>query len=149
MDRKAFQLWSFSLRSLTRAYGHAFLKEIVLRHPLRTLKGIWAYSHPGNQIQREGDITYLIKETTGDFIQKAAEGAGDFLIGLGFCQKPIMEEGSGGCPSGRFTHDCFYLDRLNLMARPGTATVPHPACQGCTIRSSAPWPWRPGLIFTS
>jgi aminoglycoside phosphotransferase family enzyme len=46
MDRAAFlglDVWSFSVRSLSQAYGKEFLLRAVLRHPLRVLAGLWRY----------------------------------------------------------------------------------------------------------
>ncbi|HUX77601.1 MAG TPA: hypothetical protein VMY40_13295, partial [Anaerolineae bacterium] len=38
-----FSIWEFSFRSLPRLYGRIFVRDIALRHPLRTLTGLLAY----------------------------------------------------------------------------------------------------------
>jgi hypothetical protein len=61
----------------------------------------------------------------------AVAGQGDFLVALGFCQKPLPTlDDPVGCPAGRFNHDCLYLAQFDLDA-PG----PAPACRGCTVRT--------------
>lgn len=61
-DRGRFlglQIWEFSFHSLAQRYGHLFLREVVLRHPFRTLRGILEYRRFLQAGRREGDITYL------------------------------------------------------------------------------------------
>lgn len=134
MSPKWNRFWNlieFSLHSLFQAYGHMFVKHVVLRHPLRTLRGLWAYLHLGNtapaiarQLSRGGEQA---------FVQRAAGDKGRLLVGTGFCQKPSRAAGSAhDCPSGRFTHDCLYLSRLELGR--GSERPFHPACADCSIR---------------
>lgn len=44
------------------------------------------------------------------------------MMGLGFCMKPML------CPSGRFNHECQYLEGL-------PQPVMHEGCRACAIRS--------------
>ena len=114
-------LLMFCLRSLWREYGMLFIGRIVLRHPLRTLRGLRAYS--GKQRGRvwgPGDQPHAHPRP-----EIAAE-AGDAVIGLGFCLKPWDPQ----CPSGRANHDCDYFQRSRHL---DPRAIPH-ACLDCRIR---------------
>ena len=136
LDEKAFlgfKVWDFSFRSLPHRYGSAFLKEVVFRHPLRTLSGLLAYRRLVHSDRRRGDITRLFSEAEEDFQRKVAEGEGSFLVAVGFCQKPMREAGhSDECPVGRFNHRCLYLAQLDL-SHTEERSLP-PACRDCEIR---------------
>jgi hypothetical protein len=136
LDEKAFlglRVWDFSFRSLRYRYGSAFLKEIVLRHPLHTLSGLLAYRRLVHGDRRRGDMTYLFSGSEKDFQRRVAEGEGSFLVAVGFCQKPMREAGHGDeCPVGRFNHRCLYLAQLDL-SRIEERSLP-PACRDCEIR---------------
>ena len=123
MDRHAvlgFDVWDFSYRSLARPYGRLFLGSVVLRHPLRTLNGIRAYVRdrrggrpPGPALVATESVEVLREELA----------SGDWLVGIGFCQKPIDPP----CPSDRFNHRCRW------MTQPGSAEL-STACRACQIR---------------
>jgi hypothetical protein len=136
LDEKAFlgfRVWHFSFRSLPHRYGNAFLREVVFRHPLRTLSGLLAYRRLIHRDHRRGDITYLFSEAEEDFQRRVAEGEGTFLVAVGFCQKPMREAGHDDqCPVGRFNHRCLYLAQLDLP-RTEEKSLP-PACRDCEIR---------------
>ena len=136
LDEKAFlgfRLWDFSFRSLLHRYGSAFLKEVVLRHPLRTISGLLAYRRLVHGDHRRGDITYLFSEAEEDFQHRVAEGEGNFLVAVGFCQKPMRGAGHGHeCPVERFNHRCLYLAQLNL-SQPESRSIPS-ICHSCEIR---------------
>jgi len=136
LDEKAFlgfRIWDFSLKSLPHRYGKAFLKEVVFRHPLRTLSGLLAYRRLVHSGCRQGDITCLFSKAEPDFQRRVAEGEGDFLVAVGFCQKPRGGTGQGDeCPVGRFNHRCLYLEQLDLSYA-GESNLP-PACRDCEIR---------------
>jgi hypothetical protein len=137
LDRRrflGFSIWEFSLRSLPRLYGRIFLRDIVLRHPIRTLNGMLAYRRFDQGGRCEGDITYLYDGTETDLREGIVETDGDFLVALGFCQKPLGAPGLG-CPAGRFNHDCHTLasdptpgnaDRANRLPIP---------CRDCDVRA--------------
>ncbi|TEU22626.1 MAG: hypothetical protein E3J21_00160 [Anaerolineales bacterium] len=136
LDEKAFlgfRVWDFSFRSLPHRYSSAFLKEVIFRHPLRTLSGLLAYRRLIHGDRRRGDITRLFSGDEEDFQRRVAEGEGNFLIAVGFCQKPMREAGYGDeCPVGRFNHRCLYLAQLNL-SQPEGSSIPS-VCQSCEIR---------------
>jgi hypothetical protein len=135
LDEKAFlgfKVWDFSLRSLPHRYSSAFLKEVLFRHPLRTLSGLLAYRRLIQGDCKRGDITYLFSGTGEDFQRRVAEGEGRFLVAVGFCQKPMREAGHGHeCPVGRFNHRCLYLAQLDL-SQPEGRSIPS-ACRSCEI----------------
>jgi len=136
LDEKAFlgfQVWDFSFRSLPHRYSSAFLKEIVFRHPLRTLLGLLAYRRLVHGGRRGGDITHLFSGAEEDFQRRVAEGEGGFLVAAGFCQKPMRAGHGDECPVGRFNHRCLYLAQLDL-SQPEGRSIP-PVCQGCEIRA--------------
>ena len=136
LDEKAFlgfRVWDFSFRSLPHRYSRAFLKEVVFRHPLRTLSGLLAYRRLVHGDRRRGDITYLFSGAEKDFQRRVVEGEGSFLVAVAFCQKPMREAGHGDeCPVGRFNHHCLYLAQLDL-SRIEERSLP-PACRDCGIR---------------
>jgi hypothetical protein len=136
LDERAFlgfQVWDFSFKSLSHRYGSAFLKKVVFPHPLRTLLGLLAYRRLVHGDRTRGDITYLFSEAQEDFQHTVAEGEGNFLVAVGFCQKPMRGAVHGdGCPMGRFNHRCLYLSQLNLFQSEGRS-IPS-ACHSCEIR---------------
>jgi hypothetical protein len=136
LDKKAclgFRIWDFSFRSLARRYGNTFLKEVAFRHPLRTLSGLLAYRRLVSSDPTKGDVTYLFSGTGEEFQSRVARGEKDFLVAVGFCQKPMRETGHRyECPEGRFNHRCFYLAQVDL-SHTQEESLP-PACRDCEIR---------------
>ena len=136
LDEKAFlgfKIWDFSLRSLPHRYGSAFFREVVFQHPLRTLSGLLAYHRLVHGNHRRGDITYLFSGSEENFQRRVAEEERDFLVAVGFCQKPMGKAGQGDeCPAGRFNHRCLYLAQLDLSRREG-GSIPS-VCHSCEIR---------------
>jgi len=124
-------LFQFAVRSLPHAYGHVFLQHMVLRHPLRTARGLWTYWRSpvgGRAIQRSLSNT---SETT--WLAEATSAGERLLVATGFCQKPIRTgDGAHECPAGRFNHDCLYLSTLELGVARETSL--DPACAVCPIR---------------
>lgn len=118
-----FDVWDFSLRSLARRYGRIFLASVVLRHPWRTFRGLRDYRRRTRRARQEGAACVGV-----DSLDALAAGlsTGDWLVGIGFCQKPLDPP----CPSGRFNHRCW------LLAQAPGASAP-PACQACQVRELA------------
>jgi hypothetical protein len=126
MDRHAvggFDVWDFSYRSLGRPYGRMFLRDVVLRHPLRTVAAVYDYVKHRRSSRLDGAVLVNTDSTQG-FRAELADG--DWLVGIGFCQKPI----SPPCPSGRFNHKCWWLAQSE-------ATEPPSACRECQVREVA------------
>lgn len=131
LDRRAFlgfQVWEFSWRSLGQRYGHTFLRRIVLRYPLRTLRGLLAYRRFVVAGSGERPVVNLTSGGLARFVQAAAEAGDGFLVATGFCQKPMARGEREGCPAGRANHLCHYLAHLEQ------AEAFHPACAACDIR---------------
>jgi len=118
-----FQVWEFASKSLSREYGRRFLRKVVLRHPWRTLKGVFEYRQFLKTGKREGGLTHLFWEKEEDFLHQATPDE-SLLVGLGFCQKPFE------CPSGRPNHSCLYLSLLDLDQG---EEWPHPICRECKV----------------
>lgn len=115
-----FDVWEFSARSLFKPYGRLFLGSVVLRHPWRSIAGLWNYRRHVRPARRPGCAS------VGRFSREefAAELAGsEWVLGLGFCQKVLDPP----CPSGRFNHGCW------LLAHPDVGELPA-ACRQCHIR---------------
>jgi hypothetical protein len=127
-----FPIWEFSFRSLPRLYGHLFLRDIVLRHPVRTLKGILAYRRFSRPGRWEEEILHLHPGTEADLREEIlpANGGG-LLVALGFCQKPVGGPGVG-CPAGRFSHECHVLTRADFL-EVQIERLPL-SCRNCDIR---------------
>jgi hypothetical protein len=139
-------LSEFAFHSLAQAYGHYFLRRIVLRHPLHAARGFLAYA----RTTETPDLWYRLGGgREEEFAHRAAVDGERFLVATGFCQKPLpatvhTNRGStgrdnarvrsnSGCPAGRFNHQCLYLSRLDLATQ--ERNFMPPACAGCTIRA--------------
>jgi len=114
------EVWDFSVRSLVREYGRDFMKRVILRHPIRTFRGIQHYrrSKKSNPSMDSRPI-----ESTG--LQKAREARRQ-ITGVGFCLKPM----NPACISGRGNHDCLYFEKA-LYRSP--ENIPD-CCRECAIR---------------
>lgn len=143
-DEKALlglRVWEFTGRSLAQPYGRCFLRRIVLRHPWPTLAGLWRYRRFVRQggggaadSLGQGEMALVGTSSLAELQSVAVAGQGDFLVALGFCQKPLpTPDDPVGCPAGRFNHDCLYLAQLDLAA--STEPAPAPACRGCVARA--------------
>ena len=138
-----FSIWEFSFRSLPRLYGRIFVREIALRHPLRTLTGLLAYRRFARHPRREGDITHLYAGTEADLREEIIEADGGFLVALGFCQKPAGAPGVG-CPAGRFNHECHVLARDDVL-EVQAQSLPI-ACRDCDVRAIGAAALRAGAV---
>ena len=121
---------SFCLQSLLREYGWQFVWRVILPNPVRTIRALLAAARL--------DIS---KDTvaTCDDAPEHHIGGPRCIVGLGFCLKPINPP----CPSGRFNHDCRYLER---QLRPG-APEPPECCRQCVIREIGLMALRAGCSF--
>jgi len=136
-----FPIWEFSLHSLARQYGRLFIRRIVLRHPLRTLKGMRAYRRFARRAAWDSGMVRLHDGAAADFRGAAGGAGGAFLVALGFCQKPL----SPPCPSGRFTHECAALAREDILT---AASESFPAaCRECDVRAIGKAALRAGATF--
>jgi hypothetical protein len=118
------------MRSLGQAYGHTFLRRIVLRHPLRALRGLLSYRQT---LSVQGVQERAILRGDEDaFMTQAASDGQRLLVATGFCQKPAYGAGdANGCPAGRFNHQCRYILRLELGLDRAEPRLP--ACADCAI----------------
>ena len=110
-------MWAFCWHSLLREYGWQFFRRVVLPHPVKTAQAVWA----SGALDYAGDRTEV---GAGDTVRSF--GGARSLVGVGFCLKPLDPP----CPSGRFNHDCRYLETL---PRSEAADIPA-ACRQCAIR---------------
>jgi hypothetical protein len=126
-------LLEFSINSLPQAYGRAFVRRIVLRHPLRLLRGLLAYRQILGADRPEERLLFRDDQNSADgFVKRTAADGERLLVATGFCQKPLRLAGSAhDCPAGRFNHDCLYLSRLEL--NPRCRAQFHSACTDCAI----------------
>ena len=67
-------------------------------------------------------------EMLSTFDGMSMSGFGDkkSIVGVGFCLKPLNPP----CISGRFNHDCYYLEKLLTS---GSMNIPN-CCKGCLIK---------------
>jgi hypothetical protein len=105
------KLWDFCFRSLIREYGLKFIFLVILRHPIKTLKGIIKYGGTSKHFEKTGDPWI---------------GGEKHIVGIGFCLKPLDPV----CISGRSNHNCHYLEN-NLHIK--DVKIPQ-CCQHCTIK---------------
>ena len=122
-----FKIWEFSFRSLSRDYGWFFLFNIVLRHPVKMLRGLNRYRHFFKKPELNDTGDKIVANINRDkFIKKAETSPQKTLIGMGFCLRPLTSaDQQHECPSERFSHDCFYRDTGKN----------HPACDVCAIKT--------------
>ena len=121
-------LLAFCGRSLFRAYGWQFFRRIAFLHPMKTARAVRAAAAL--------DVAGGIVEVPGP---APAFGGARSVVGAGFCLKPLDPP----CPSGRFNHDCAFLENLRSGA---TAEVPAP-CRLCAIRECGLLSLRAGAAF--
>ncbi len=124
-------LLDFSIHSLSEAYGRVFVRRVILRHPLRALRGMVAYAQLLDVCRPQERV--LLRCDESEFVRRAALDPKRLLVATGFCQKPTETADSiQHCPAGRFSHSCVYLASLML----GSASRPRirPGCADCAIR---------------
>jgi len=121
-------LLAFCGRSLFREYGWQFFRRIAFLHPLKTARAVRAAAAL--------DVAGGIVEVPGP---APAFGGARSLVGVGFCLKPLDPP----CPSGRFNHDCAFLENLRAGE---TTDVPAP-CRICAIREFGLLSLRAGTAF--
>lgn len=113
-----FEIWEFSGRSLFTDYGPLFFKEVILRHLFRTTSGLIKYRRYISSRDKKAEVECLSSEFFTQFGDFMVKGDGELLLAVGFCQKPIEISGiSKECPSGRFNHNCLYLDASGSSER--------------------------------
>ncbi len=114
------RVWDFSIKSLVRNYGMAFILQVIIRHPFRTITGIKKYQKLKKSREYAGKIL-IEPEHPGKCIDKQKS-----VTGAGFCLKPIEPE----CISGRANHNCiFFEDNLHLENNPEPL-----CCTECMIK---------------
>jgi hypothetical protein len=119
----------FCLRSLARSYGLIFLGQVILRHPLRTIRGLLDYRRLYRESTQEEGITRLFVDPEEHLAARLTQERASLLVAVGFCQKPLAPP----CPAGRANHDCRYFDDLDLPGEPGELD---PACAICEVRKT-------------
>ena len=124
-------MWVFCLRSLVRGYGWLFARRVAARHPWRTLQ---AFRAAGRIDSAKRGVVEVGGGTSG-----FRAGGPPSIVGAGFCLKSMDPP----CPSGRFNHDCVWLERL---AGTDGADVPVP-CRSCAIRELGAQALRAGSAF--
>lgn len=123
-------LWSFCRHSLFREYGWQFFLRLVLPYPVRTVQAL---------------RTAAALDVSGEMMPLPAAGPEPpfggprAIVGVGFCLKPLEPP----CPSGRFNHDCAFLESL---AHAGARETPAP-CRECVIRELGLLALRTGAAF--
>jgi hypothetical protein len=129
LDRKSFlhfHIWEFAYRSFFKEYARLFFLKAMVKHPIKTAKGLRDYQH---FIKSQENLfpryeKYLAIPDEEMFREKMAQQKTALLLGLGFCLKPHDPENSRrSCPSGRANHDCLYLEKGETQN----------ICQGCAI----------------
>jgi hypothetical protein len=133
LDKRSFlhfHVWEFAFRSFFKEYARLFFLKAMLRHPIKTVKGLKGYHHfiksQGNLYPRYQKTLAIPDEET--FREKITRQKSGPLLGLGFCLKPHdPQDRTRSCPSGHANHECLYLEkgeRENI-------------CQGCVINKIA------------
>jgi hypothetical protein len=116
LDKKSFLLfhvWEFAYQSFFKEYARLFFLKAMLKHPLKTAKGLIRY-HRFTGSQEDLFSRYKKSLAVPDedtFEARIKDQKSMPLLGLGFCLKPYdPKDPSRSCPSGRANHDCLYLE---------------------------------------
>ena len=109
----------FCIQSALREYGWRFFRHIAIKHPVKTLRAFFS----ADKIDTDADIITICGSREKSVIKIQGKGS---IVGVGFCMKPIEPL----CPSGRFNHDCLYLESI----LPTGANEMPDCCRGCYIR---------------
>lgn len=129
LDKKSFlrfHIWEFTYRSFFKEYARLFFLRAMLKHPLKTIKGMMRYHRfIGSQENLfslyQKSLAVLDEDTFEDRLRQQKKKP---LLGLGFCLKPREpKDQSRSCPSGRANHDCLYLETGRTQY----------VCEGCAI----------------
>ena len=121
---------AFCLQSLFREYGWSFIWHVVLPHPVKTIRTLIQYTRV--------DFAEVPTAVTLEKPESVLNGPRS-VVGVGFCLKPIDPP----CPSGRFNHDCQYLER-SFPA--GAEKIPN-CCRYCAIREIGEKAFYAGFSF--
>jgi hypothetical protein len=127
------RLWDFSLNSLVRNYGMAFIYRVIVRHPLKTIAGIRKYQKLNKTGESSGKI--LVEP---NHPEKCIDD-NKSITGVGFCLKPVSPE----CISGRANHDCRFFEH-NLHLRRNAEPL---CCRDCMIKKTGLLSLRTGSSF--
>ncbi|UCH13103.1 MAG: hypothetical protein JSV22_08285 [Bacteroidales bacterium] len=114
------RVWDFSLKSLIRYYGIAFIFQIILKHPVKTITGIKKYQKLTKNKKSAGRI--LVNPLQAEKCTDQYKS----VTGAGFCLKPLKPE----CISGRANHDCRYFEN-HFYLRDNTEPL---CCKDCMIK---------------
>jgi hypothetical protein len=126
-------IWTFLLSSVSQPYGRVFLQAVLLNEPSAVLRGLVAYHRRLVQHAKWGRMSFAGVADEEALWGTAAASGPDFVIGLGYCQKPLDHvEPRLACPAGRFSHRCYSLQRMDVNHI--IDSVRHRACQRCSIR---------------
>ncbi len=114
------RVWDFSINSLVRDYGVAFISRVIIRHPFKTITGIKNYQ----KLNKTKESTYKIL-INPQHPEKCIDNHKS-ITGAGFCLKPLKPE----CISGRANHNCIYFEN-NLYLQKNTKPL---CCRDCMIK---------------
>jgi len=128
LDKIAFlniKVWDFSVNSLLRSYGIAFLFRVALRHPVKTITGIRKYQNLTSKNVLT-DSASLKKQSGKKHITDKKS-----ITGVGFCLKPVEPL----CISGRANHSCKFFES-DLYLQNGNVPL---CCRNCLIKKIGLW----------
>jgi hypothetical protein len=124
---------NFCLQSLLREYGWEFFRRVAAPHPVRTAKALFQSGRC--------DFSRDMIATPGEEPAQTLGGPRS-IVGVGFCLKPMDPP----CPSGRFNHDCHYLEDLLHSGIPEAPELPD-CCRQCAIREIGMMALKAGAAF--
>lgn len=136
LDKKSFlniKIWDFSVNSLFRDYGRAFLYRIVLKHPVKTITGIRKYQKLNSKKFISGKISSDKQPVEMHVINSKS------IIGVGFCLKPLDPL----CISGRANHNCKYFESDLYLQKDKEPLC----CKSCIIKKIGLWALSSGSSF--
>lgn len=114
------EIWDFSFRSLVREYGRDFVRNVMIRHPIRTIRGIRQYRQ-WKLYETVADDRRILLDNSEKMEEERKS-----VTGAGFCLKPM----NPACVSGRGNHNCYFFEK-SLYRSP--EKIPD-CCRQCAIR---------------
>jgi hypothetical protein len=136
------RIWDFAFRSLSREYSWLFLFKIILKYPLKSLKGLLVYRKFCNTIDQISPSKICSNISCQEFITKIKTDRSSLLVAMGYCQRPLKTDAQPlVCPSERFSHSCYFIETHHRVNH-----IPS-ACSICEIKPIAEAAIKAGASF--
>jgi hypothetical protein len=86
--------------TMRHKYGWLTIGNLIIRRPIRILKGIYNYLTQSNNTKKEDDFYFYDIGSEDEFVKQHNDKKTITVFGFSYCHKPFE------CPSGRFSNRC-------------------------------------------